>query len=93
MITFLLKETDELQHLNQDLIIDTISETVFEKGHEADLEIQKPFISSLIWGSICFVINKPIQQTSVKCTIEFENGETINIPQEVVYDINRIVGA
>ena len=79
--------------LDVELTEDFVTETIFNKGHEKDLEAQKTYISNLILGCIGFIANTSIDSSNVECSMEFENGNIYIVPREVVYDIHRIIGA
>ena len=90
-IIVIKSETNVKQKLDLDVLVDSINESIFESGNEEELERQKPFISSLIWGCIGFNVNNSIQRKEVKCSIEFENGHTIDIPRDVIFNIQQIL--
>lgn len=92
-IWYQLAENGEKHLLEIDLIDHFVSEDIFKEGHKKELESQKTFISSLIWGSIGFAINRSIEISSITCSIVFDNRHTIEVPRDVVYDIQRIIGA
>ena len=79
--------------LDIDLVDPCLKEEVFLKGHENDLEKQKTFISCLVWGCIGYHINAPIEIQSVKCIVEFDNGNQRELPHVVLHDIHRLTGA
>ena len=74
-----------------DVLPQLVSDYIFEKGHEKELDDQKSIISCLIWGCIGYGVNGPINLTSVKCAIELDDGNTYDVPQEVIHDIHRIM--
>ena len=91
LITTELQDPKEIFPLEIEPVTESISESLF--ADKSELEAQKPFISCLIWGSIGYNINQPINKVNVQCVVEFESGLKIELPRDIVYDIHRLIGA
>lgn len=83
-IKYRVDENGEINTLVVESSMHSITEEIFEKGKEDELESQKRFIADLIWGSIDSYTHRKIFRPSVTCEIEFENGHEKVVPQEII---------
>ena len=79
--------------LNRDLTYKTFDVTstlksitadIFMPEKKAELNAEAPFLANLIWGCIGSYVNRKINKNSVRCTIKFDNGNPIELPQKII---------